>query len=314
MKDQNKIKERDNKGDFKVIILIGVLFLVSFGLIIYGITKLTKQYFSLKDQLSEKSAIEKSHIQPDDNNQQINLQSGDVKVEAIKKDIKEAMGENLSKEDNRSPNAEKQNIKTEIVLDADKEKQTKNKNEPQKVDDKTETKTKIEDKTKNEQKDIKVAKKDDIKNETKKQPENLKKEPVKTEPKKDSKIEAKTKIEEKIKGKTDTNLSKKDDNQKIDKKVTENLSSKDDKSSSKPATTGVFALQLMAFKEQSVAEKEAEKLKSKIKDVYIEKADLGEKGVWYRVRCCISSTEAELKAKKDKVKTETGLNPIPVRR
>ncbi|MCA1928061.1 MAG: SPOR domain-containing protein, partial [Calditerrivibrio sp.] len=279
---------------------------------------LTKQYFSLKDQLSEKSAVEKSHIQQSDNGQQINLQSGEVKVESIKKDIKQAMGENLSAEDNSVNKVEsnnKKNEKSEIILDADKEKQLKHTDEPKKAENKAEPKAKIEDKVKNEQKDVKVAKKDDNndKNEIKKQSDSVKKETDKIEPKKaDNKVETKTKIDDKIK--KDNKIVKNENEKKVDNKVTNNTPPKEDKSSSKETSSGGFALQLMAFKEQSVAEKEAEKLKSKIKDVYVIKADLGDKGIWYRVRCCNSATESELKVKQDKVKKDTGLNPIPVRR
>jgi len=54
----------------------------------------------------------------------------------------------------------------------------------------------------------------------------------------------------------------------------------------------------MSFKDKQAADKEAERLKSSIKDIYVVKVDLGEKGIWYRLRCCSSATKEELNAKR----------------
>jgi len=53
---------------------------VAFGLIVYGIVKLTNEYFSLKSQLSEKTTLEKS-ASTKDNGGQIVLQSDSIKLE-----------------------------------------------------------------------------------------------------------------------------------------------------------------------------------------------------------------------------------------
>ncbi|UOD34176.1 SPOR domain-containing protein [Deferribacteraceae bacterium V6Fe1] len=60
---------------------------------------------------------------------------------------------------------------------------------------------------------------------------------------------------------------------------------------------GAYAIQLMAFKDESDAKSAVQKYKNDIKDIYYIKADLGTKGVWYRVRCCSSSTLDEVKSK-----------------
>jgi len=60
---------------------------------------------------------------------------------------------------------------------------------------------------------------------------------------------------------------------------------------------GAYAIQLMAFKDESDAKNAVQKYKNDIKDIYYIRADLGAKGVWYRVRCCSSSTLNEAKSK-----------------
>jgi len=94
MKDSNKIKEKDSKGEVKIIFFIGATFLVAFGLIVYGIVKLTNQYFSLKEQLSEKKAIELSQTTSPDNGKKITIDSDKVKVEDLKKSTNEAISDN----------------------------------------------------------------------------------------------------------------------------------------------------------------------------------------------------------------------------
>jgi len=58
---------------------------VAFGLIVYGIVKLTNEYFSLKSQLSEKTTLEKS-ASTKDNGGQIVLQSDSIKLETVNND------------------------------------------------------------------------------------------------------------------------------------------------------------------------------------------------------------------------------------
>lgn len=66
----------------------------------------------------------------------------------------------------------------------------------------------------------------------------------------------------------------------------------------------------MAFKDPEHTNKEAEKLKSKLKDVYVVKADLGEKGIWYRIRYGKNLNKEEALKLKEKLKKEYGIDSI----
>jgi ABC-type lipoprotein release transport system permease subunit len=51
MRDLDKIKEKDKKDEFKSILLIGMVFLVALGIIVYILISLTNQYFDLKTEI-----------------------------------------------------------------------------------------------------------------------------------------------------------------------------------------------------------------------------------------------------------------------
>jgi cell division septation protein DedD len=297
MKDQNKIKEKENKSEFKMIFLIGIIFLVAFGLIVYGIVKLTNEYFSLKSQLSEKTAIEKS-ASTKDNGGQIVLQSDNIKLETVNNEKQGATDNKAASQ--KQPEQAKQStpqVNTEkkgVVLDADKGKESK------KLPEKSE---KIEKTEKNTEKSAT-------------QPESVKKEAVKESKKtaEENKQKAKQDTENKAQKDALATKSSEKDNNASKKDVSKRQQVDDKKAESKPSApaSGRFALQLMSFKDKQTADKEAERLKSSIKDIYVLKVDLGEKGIWYRLRCCSAATKEELNAKKEKIKKETGINAIPV--
>lgn len=291
MKDQGKIKEKDGKGELKIIFLIGIAFLLSFGLIIYGIVKLTNQYFSMKEQLNSKQVIEKNISNEIDNAGPITLKSDSVKVDDIKQEVEQSMGNNKVVSEKESPKQEekKETSVKELPLEKKIEDVQQKKTETQqtKKEDSANRKPKDIDKKGVEKKAIETKKESVV--------DNKKKDEIK----KDT-IEAK-KVEE-------------------SKKAVATEKVKDITTKKQPAETneikskGKFALQLFALKDKEAAEKEVNRLKSIVKDIYIEKVDLGEKGIWYRVRCCNSDSKDDLMAKKEKIKKETGLNPIPVSR
>ncbi|MCB4205059.1 SPOR domain-containing protein [Deferribacterales bacterium Es71-Z0220] len=88
---------------------------------------------------------------------------------------------------------------------------------------------------------------------------------------------------------------KKPENKPIDEKI--KVEEKPKSIVNNTAHSGVYAVQLMAFKDESDAKSVVQKYKNDIPDIYYIKADLGTKGVWYRVRCCSSSTLDEAKNK-----------------
>ncbi|MCX8084775.1 MAG: SPOR domain-containing protein [Calditerrivibrio sp.] len=312
MKDTGKIKEKESKGEVKVIFFVGIVFLVAFGLIIYGIVKLTNQYFTLKEQISEKNALKQTQTTTPDAGKKITIDSENIKVEDIKKKtdavvsdnkpakviVEEKKPETKTKPESEKPiskqeqskqdqtNKElKQNIveekptpkaqepKSKVVLNAD--------NAPiKKVDTPKPTE-------KNEQKE-KTAKQD--------------------QPAKQEKKEAVDKKETKPQDKNNNiKIAQKDTPKQVTEKTKQENNNKTESQEKKDA---IYSLQLMAFKDEEHTKKEAEKLKSKIKDVYIVKADLGEKGIWYRIRCCKNLTKEEAIKMKEKLQRELGINAI----
>ncbi|MGC8926029.1 MAG: hypothetical protein ACP5LO_08410, partial [Calditerrivibrio sp.] len=146
MKDSNKIKEKDSKGDVKIIFIVGAIFLVAFGLVVYGIVKLTNQYFSLKEQLSEKKVIESSQTTTPKDGKKITVESDNIKVEDIKKQTEEAISDNKAKkyavEEKKPEPKVDTKVEPKIVQNTTppEEKKTDKKIE-QKTDSKTEPKT-----------------------------------------------------------------------------------------------------------------------------------------------------------------------------
>ena len=79
------------------------------------------------------------------------------------------------------------------------------------------------------------------------------------------------------------------------------------------ATTGNFVVQLASFQHENIARAEAAKLKKSIPDIFVVRADLGAKGVWYRIRCYngISHQEAMEKAAEISKRTKYKAYPMP---
>lgn len=76
----------------------------------------------------------------------------------------------------------------------------------------------------------------------------------------------------------------------------------------------LYTVQLMALKSEVDAKKAVERYKSKIDDIYYIKVDLGEKGVWYRIRCCNTDSLDEAKSKANEIEKNLNLKPLVVRR
>lgn len=78
------------------------------------------------------------------------------------------------------------------------------------------------------------------------------------------------------------------------------------------AVRGEYAVQIMAVKSKTAADKEALKYKGACPDVFVQKADLGAKGVWYRIRCGLSDTKTEAEAVKKELALKFGVSPTVV--
>lgn len=79
-------------------------------------------------------------------------------------------------------------------------------------------------------------------------------------------------------------------------------------------TKELYAVQLMALKSEADAKKAVERYKNKIDDIYYIKVDLGEKGVWYRIRCCNTDSLDKAKSKANEIEKNLNLKPLVVRR
>lgn len=309
MKDSGKIKEKDSKGDVKIIFIIGAVFLVAFGLIVYGIVKLTNQYFSLKEQLSEKKAIESSQTTTPDNGKKITMNSDNIKVEELKKSANEAISDNKPskyvveekkaepktepKTEQKPPQPTEQKTeqkpeqkkpveeKGKVIIDADKnivkKEDTAKQNQPKKETTDNKTASKLEEKPKP-------------------QPKEAENKPITKEKPKEQKQDKKENV------KKEEPAKKQDLAKKEEQKKEADISPK--------GSGGNYSLQLMAFKDEEHTKKEAEKLKSKLKDVYVVRADLGEKGIWYRIRYGKNLTKEEALKLKEKLQKEHGINAI----
>lgn len=75
---------------------------------------------------------------------------------------------------------------------------------------------------------------------------------------------------------------------------------------------GDYVVQVMAVKSEAAAKQEAAKYKSTCPDVFILKADLGEKGIWYRIRCGISNTKADAEKIKNRLEATFKVTPTIV--
>lgn len=75
---------------------------------------------------------------------------------------------------------------------------------------------------------------------------------------------------------------------------------------------GDYIVQIMAVKSQTAAEAEAVKYRNICPDVAVVKADLGEKGTWYRIRCGANSTKAHAETIKNRLMLAFPVNPSVV--
>lgn len=73
---------------------------------------------------------------------------------------------------------------------------------------------------------------------------------------------------------------------------------------------GDYVVQILSVQSKTDADREAEKLKDIVSGVYVMKADLGSKGVWYRVRCGKNTSKSYANNVVNKIKSETNYKPI----
>ncbi len=83
---------------------------------------------------------------------------------------------------------------------------------------------------------------------------------------------------------------------------------------SKKMTSGPYVVQMASFQTQKYADAEQRKLKSMIPDIFVEKTDLGAKGVWYRLRAYNGISYEEAKAKAAEVAKRTKYKPYPMKK
>lgn len=82
----------------------------------------------------------------------------------------------------------------------------------------------------------------------------------------------------------------------------------------KKVTTGPYVVQIASFKNKTYADEERAKLNKILPDVFVVRADLGEKGVWYRVRCYNGINYQEAKAKAAAIAAKTSHKPYPMKK
>lgn len=104
----------------------------------------------------------------------------------------------------------------------------------------------------------------------------------------------------------------------IPQKKEESVATQDNKISKnvqKPENTkkGNYLIQLMAFKNEEDAKNAVEKYKTELSDIFYTKVDLGEKGVWFRVRCCSSQTLEEVKSRLSEISGSFKINGMIVK-
>lgn len=80
-----------------------------------------------------------------------------------------------------------------------------------------------------------------------------------------------------------------------------------------PSNKGNYLVQLMSLNNEEDAKNAVSKYKSELKDIFYTKADLGEKGIWFRVRCCSSSTIDEANSKLSEISDKLKIKGIVVK-
>lgn len=73
---------------------------------------------------------------------------------------------------------------------------------------------------------------------------------------------------------------------------------------------GHYLVQILSVKSKTDADRAAESLRKIAPDVYVVRADLGDKGIWYRVRCCKGTSLDYAKYIVDNIKKETPYTPM----
>lgn len=81
-----------------------------------------------------------------------------------------------------------------------------------------------------------------------------------------------------------------------------------------PVLPGDYLVQLASFKSFELAEEEYRRLRSKISDLQLVKVDLGEKGIWYRLRCSTGLSKESAKARAAQIEASTGYKPDIVKK
>lgn len=73
--------------------------------------------------------------------------------------------------------------------------------------------------------------------------------------------------------------------------------------------TGEYYVQLASFKSLDLAKEEFQRMSPKVNDLQLVQVDLGEKGVWYRLRCGTPLAYDKALARAEEIKAKTGYNP-----
>lgn len=92
------------------------------------------------------------------------------------------------------------------------------------------------------------------------------------------------------------------------------------KAAAKPVTTagnkaaaanksGEYYVQLASFKSLDLAKEEFQRMSPKVNDLQLVQVDLGDKGVWYRLRCGTPLPYEKALTRADEIKAKTGYNP-----
>lgn len=72
---------------------------------------------------------------------------------------------------------------------------------------------------------------------------------------------------------------------------------------------GEYYVQLASFKSLDLAKEEFQRMSPKVNDLQLVQVDLGEKGVWYRLRCGTPLPYDKALTRADEIKAKTGYNP-----
>ena len=72
---------------------------------------------------------------------------------------------------------------------------------------------------------------------------------------------------------------------------------------------GEYYVQLASFKSLDLAKEEFQRMSGKVNDLQLVQVDLGEKGVWYRLRCGTPLPYDKALTRADEIKAKTGYSP-----